>query len=127
MHIKRRVDRGDGQLEGPSQAGVVVAGHGYVFWNLQACCLALQNDTGSDEIVAANDGRGPDASRHQCLISQPTCTGEVGVALSEPRRTWLLDSAVIYMRGETPFGPAYVGLGRSSSGPINAYFFIGTH
>ena len=52
--------------------------------------------------------------------------GRVGEPLSEPNRIGLLNSAVIYMRGETPFGPAYLGIGRSSSGPINAYFFIGT-
>ncbi len=52
--------------------------------------------------------------------------GRVGRPLSEPQRTGVLDSGVIYLRAETPFGPAYVGLGRSSSGPVNAYLFIGT-
>jgi NTE family protein len=51
---------------------------------------------------------------------------KVADPLTEPRRTGLLNSTVIYMRGETPFGPAYIGLGQSSSGPINAYLFIGT-
>jgi NTE family protein len=52
--------------------------------------------------------------------------GKVADPLSEPRRTGLLNSTAIYVRGETPFGPAYIGLGQSSSGPVNAYFFIGT-
>jgi NTE family protein len=52
--------------------------------------------------------------------------GRIGRPLSEPQRTGTLDSAVIYVRAETPFGPGYIGLGRSSSGPVNAYFFIGT-
>ena len=52
--------------------------------------------------------------------------GRVADPVSEPRRTGLLNSTVIYVRGETPFGPAYIGLGQSSSGPVNAYFFIGT-
>nr|WP_315491988.1 patatin-like phospholipase family protein [uncultured Rhodoferax sp.] len=52
--------------------------------------------------------------------------GKVADPVSEPRRTGLLNSTVIYMRGETPFGPAYIGLGQSSSGPVNAYLFIGT-
>jgi NTE family protein len=52
--------------------------------------------------------------------------GQVGVPLSEPQRTGLLNSALIYVRGETPFGPAYLGLGRSSTGQVNAYLFIGT-
>jgi NTE family protein len=52
--------------------------------------------------------------------------GKVADPLSEPSRTGLLNSTAIYLRGETPFGPAYIGLGQSSSGPVNAYFFIGT-
>ncbi|MEI8156476.1 MAG: patatin-like phospholipase family protein [Burkholderiales bacterium] len=52
--------------------------------------------------------------------------GKVADPMSEPRRTGLLNSTAIYVRGETPFGPAYIGLGQSSSGPVNAYFFIGT-
>jgi NTE family protein len=52
--------------------------------------------------------------------------GKVADPVSEQRRTGLLNSTAIYVRGETPFGPAYIGLGQSSSGPVNAYFFIGT-
>jgi NTE family protein len=52
--------------------------------------------------------------------------GKVADPVSEPRRTGLLNSTAIYVRGETPFGPAYIGLGQSSSGQVNAYFFIGT-
>jgi NTE family protein len=52
--------------------------------------------------------------------------GRVADPVSEPRRSGLLNSTVIYVRGETPFGPAYIALGQSSSGPVNAYFFIGT-
>jgi NTE family protein len=52
--------------------------------------------------------------------------GRVADPVTELRRTGLLNSTVIYVRGETPFGPAYIGLGQSSSGPVNAYLFIGT-
>jgi NTE family protein len=52
--------------------------------------------------------------------------GKVADPVSEQRRTGLLNSTAIYVRGETPFGPAYIGLGQSSSGPVNAYLFIGT-
>ena len=52
--------------------------------------------------------------------------GKVADPVSEPRRTGLLNSTAIYVRGETPFGPAYISVGQSSSGPVNAYFFIGT-
>jgi NTE family protein len=51
--------------------------------------------------------------------------GRIGRPLSEPLRTGLLDSAVIYVRTETPIGPAYIGLARSNSGPVNAYLFVG--
>jgi NTE family protein len=52
--------------------------------------------------------------------------GRIGRPLSEPSRTGVLDSAVVYFRTETPIGPAYIGVARSSSGPVNAYLFIGT-
>ena len=52
--------------------------------------------------------------------------GKVAEPVSEPGRTGLLNSLVIYLRGETPFGPAYVALGRSATGQTNAYLFIGT-
>lgn len=52
--------------------------------------------------------------------------GKVADPLSEPDRVGLLNSLAIYLRGETPFGPAYVALGRSSTGQTNAYLFIGT-
>ena len=71
-------------------------------------------------------GRMPMGLRGDMRLGVALEAGRVGDPLSEPNRTGLLNSAVIYIRGETPFGPAYLGLGRSSSGPINAYFFIGT-
>jgi NTE family protein len=46
--------------------------------------------------------------------------------LSEPLRTGLLNSTALYLGGETPFGPAFVGLGYSTSGTYNAYLMIGT-
>ncbi len=71
-------------------------------------------------------GRMPLGLRGDLRMGLALEAGRVGEPLSEPNRTGVLNSAVIYVRGETPFGPAYLGLGRSSSGPINAYFFIGT-
>lgn len=71
-------------------------------------------------------GRMPLGLRGDLRLGLALEAGRVGDPLSEPNRTGVLNSAVIYMRGETPFGPAYLGLGRSSSGPVNAYFFIGT-
>ncbi len=71
-------------------------------------------------------GRMPLGLRGDLRIGVALEAGRVGNPVSEPRRTGLLNSTVIYMRSETPFGPAYIGLGQSSSGPVNAYFFIGT-
>ena len=71
-------------------------------------------------------GRMPMGLRGDMRVGLALEAGRVGVPLSEPNRTGVLNSAVIYVGGETPFGPAYLGIGRSSSGPINAYFFIGT-
>ncbi len=71
-------------------------------------------------------GRMPLGLRGDLRLGLALEAGRVGRPLSEPDRTGVLDSALIYFRGETPFGVAYLGLGRSSSGPVNAYFFLGT-
>lgn len=71
-------------------------------------------------------GRAPLGLRGDLRIGMALEAGRIGNPLSEPDRTGVLNSGLIYVRGETPFGPAYLGLGRSSSGPVNAYFFIGT-
>jgi NTE family protein len=41
------------------------------------------------------------------------------------RGTNILDSTAIYLGGETPFGPAYLGFGYSTSGIANAFLSIG--
>lgn len=43
----------------------------------------------------------------------------------QDRNGWL-QSVALYLGGETPMGPVYVGLGRASGGVFNAYFFVGT-
>jgi NTE family protein len=40
--------------------------------------------------------------------------------------SWLT-SAVIYLGGETPLGPAYLGLGFSEDGKLNLYMQVGAH
>jgi len=52
--------------------------------------------------------------------------GKVGIPYTELRRSGWLNSATVYLGGETPFGPVYLGVGHSSSGPTNAYLFLGT-
>ena len=53
-----------------------------------------------------------------------------GEDVSESVRTMIHDSitgnATLYLGGETPFGPAYIGLGYSGSGVANLFLFIGT-
>jgi NTE family protein len=43
----------------------------------------------------------------------------------QQRNGWL-GSLAVYLGGETPIGPAYVGLGRAHDGTTNAYLFVGT-
>jgi NTE family protein len=45
---------------------------------------------------------------------------------TETQRTGLLNSLTVYLGGETPFGPVYLGYGHSSQGSSNAYLFLGT-
>jgi NTE family protein len=52
--------------------------------------------------------------------------GKVGIPYTETNRRGWLNSGTVYLGGETPLGPVYLGLGHSSSGPTNAYLFIGT-
>ena len=52
--------------------------------------------------------------------------GKAGVRYTETERNGWLNSAAVYLGGETPLGMLYVGVGRSSAGPTNVYLFIGT-
>jgi NTE family protein len=42
-----------------------------------------------------------------------------------PVRNELYDSLAVYLGGETPFGPAYIGAGYSTSGVANLFLFVG--
>lgn len=52
--------------------------------------------------------------------------GRVGQPYTRQVRNGWLNSAVVYLGGETPIGPVYLGLGQSGGGSTNAYLFIGT-
>lgn len=52
--------------------------------------------------------------------------GRVGTPYTLQKKNGTLHSVALYLGGETPFGSAYVGLGRGSGGALNAYLFIGT-
>jgi len=49
-----------------------------------------------------------------------------GEPYSETQLTGWLNSTTLYVGGETPFGPVYVGYGYSTSGVWNLYLFLGT-
>jgi NTE family protein len=49
-----------------------------------------------------------------------------GVAYSETQLTGWLNSASLYLGGETPLGPVYLGYSYSTSGNWNVYLFLGT-
>jgi len=52
--------------------------------------------------------------------------GRVGHPFTVQKRTGWLSSLAVYLGGETPLGPAYVGLGAAGDGSTNVYLFIGT-
>lgn len=49
---------------------------------------------------------------------------ENGITMTDANGEWI-DSAAIYLGGETPIGPVYIGYGFTSSGDFNLYFQIG--
>lgn len=50
----------------------------------------------------------------------------LGRRFSETGRDGWLDSLAFYLGGETPLGPAYLGIGHSRQGASNLFLFIGT-
>ena len=52
--------------------------------------------------------------------------GRVARPYAVQRSDGWLKSTVLYLGGETPFGPVYLGLGQASGGSTNAYLFLGT-
>lgn len=52
--------------------------------------------------------------------------GHTAGSFAATQRRPRLDSLAIYLGGETPFGPVYIGIGHASDGASNAYLFLGT-
>lgn len=71
-------------------------------------------------------GRLPLGLRGDMRIGLALEAAKVGSRYSESNRVGVLDSAALYVGGETPFGPAYVGFGYSTSGVSNLFLFVGT-
>jgi NTE family protein len=49
----------------------------------------------------------------------------IGAPFVATRHTGLLQSLVVYVGGDTPIGPEYLGAAHSLTGAVNAYLFIG--
>lgn len=71
-------------------------------------------------------GRLPLGLRGDMRLGLALEAGRVGTPYTLQKKNGTLHSVAMYLGGETPFGSAYVGLGRGSGGALNAYLFIGT-
>ena len=71
-------------------------------------------------------GRLPLGLRGDMRLGLSFEAAQVGLRYSESKLNGVLDSTAIYVGGETPFGPAYLGFGYSTSGVSNLFLFIGT-
>ena len=52
--------------------------------------------------------------------------GKVGKPYTETELTGWITSGAVYVGGETPLGPVYLGYGRSDQGASSLYLFLGT-
>jgi NTE family protein len=71
-------------------------------------------------------GRLPLGLRGDMRVGVAVEAAKVGMRYTESSRSGLIDSTALYVGGETPFGPAYVGFGYSTSGVSNLFLFVGT-
>ena len=71
-------------------------------------------------------GRLPLGLRGDMRVGVALEAAKVGTRYTESSRSGLIDSTAVYVGGETPFGPAYVGFGYSTSGVSNLFLFVGT-
>ena len=71
-------------------------------------------------------GRLPLGLRGDMRLGLALEAGKVADPYAVQKRGGWLNSVALYVGGETPLGPMYLGLGRGSGGSGNAYLFIGT-
>jgi len=73
-------------------------------------------------------GRLPLGLRGDLRLGLALEAGRAQGLYSETSRSGWLDSTTVYLGGESPLGPVYVGLGHSTHGrgSTNAYLFVGT-
>ena len=71
-------------------------------------------------------GRLPLGLRGDMRLGLALEAGKVADPYTLQQHAGWLPSVAVYLGGETPVGPAYIGFGRGRSGATNAYLFIGT-
>lgn len=70
-------------------------------------------------------GRAPLGLRGDMRLGVALETGRVERPFLPLKRDGWLGSLAVYLGGETPFGPVYLGIGHGSGGSTNAYLVIG--
>lgn len=70
-------------------------------------------------------GRAPLGLRGELRAGIALEAGRVGVPYTRQVREGTLHSLAVYLGGETPVGPFFLGVGRGSGGSVNAYLVIG--
>jgi NTE family protein len=70
-------------------------------------------------------GRAPLGLRGDLRLGVALEFGKVAHPYTVQARNGWLNSVAVYLGGETPVGPAFVGIGRGSGGSVNAYLVIG--
>ena len=70
-------------------------------------------------------GRAPLGLRGDLRLGVALEAGKVAHPYAVQRRDGWLGSVAVYLGGETPVGPFFLGIGRGSGGSVNAYLVIG--
>ncbi|MBK6470616.1 MAG: patatin-like phospholipase family protein [Betaproteobacteria bacterium] len=70
-------------------------------------------------------GRAPVGLRGELRLGLALEAGKVGIPYTVQRSDGWLNSVAVYLAGETPVGPVFLGIGRGSGGSVNAYLVVG--
>ena len=76
---------------------------------------------GAEQII----GRLPLGLRGDMRLGIALEAARAGFRYTEQGSSGILDSLAVYLGGETPFGPSYLGFGYSSSGIYNLFLSVG--
>jgi NTE family protein len=70
-------------------------------------------------------GRAPPGLRGELRLGLALEAGKVAMPYTRQRSDGWLNSVAVYLAGETPVGPVFLGVGRGSGGSVNAYLVVG--